>query len=372
MVNQHSSSVATTKRSLSKPICEYRGPPTGESARCDSCGATEKTTPVFSCSVYGVCAATASSLPTTDPLVRRKIQPCRRCPDYVGGWPRRFDENNLWEGVPGKRFNPSLLPYESGYLLAARNGWAGSEIYLGKLDREFRPVGSPIRLDLYRQGEANYGREDPRLFYHDGRVHIAYAGVVGGHSIRHTNVCYARLSTDLSVEETFAPHYVPRNKWEKNWSFFSQEDVLYAVYGISPHVVLRIDGGSATKAYETENALPWAGGERRGGASPVLVGDEYWGFFHDRIKGPDGKYVYRTGVYTFDASPPFAPRRHVPAPIMTADLHDKPADQYAHVVFTCGAVLAGGEWVLSSGRHDRWMTLDKFSHSELEKKMVTS
>src|SRR5204863_5209365 len=159
---------------------------------------------LFTCAVHGVC---------TQGRAVPGVACCAGCPDRRA-WPMRFDERNLWPGVPGMRFNSSLLPYEGGYLLAARNGWAGSEIWLGRLDRDFRPVAPPWQLELYHGREANYGREDPRLFLHQGRVHVAYIGVVGGHAIRHTSWLYARLDAELKVQRLWYPHYPGRCEWE--------------------------------------------------------------------------------------------------------------------------------------------------------------
>ena len=252
--------------------------------------------------------------------------------------------------------------------LAARNGWAGSEIYLGRLDRDLRPVGEPWRLDLYHAREANYGREDPRLFMYGGRVHVSYIGVVGGHTILHTSQLYARLDRDLRVERIWTPNVPERKAWEKNWAFFDAGDGLRAVYTIAPDRVVGIDGDRALTLHN-EPGPPWSGGEPRGGAPPVRVGDEFWHFFHDRIQGQRA-LVYRTGLYAFDARPPYRPLRVIPEPIMVADEASRPGDQYAAVMFTCGAVRAGQWWILSSGIHDRWMALDRFRHEDLERKLV--
>jgi predicted GH43/DUF377 family glycosyl hydrolase len=171
------------------------------------------------------------------------------------------------------------------------------------------------------------------------------------------------------VEELFYPHYPSRTSWEKNWAFFSQGGNLYAVYSIAPHQVLKIDGSEAKLAFETENHAEWQGGLRRGGAPPVLVENEWHHFFHDRIHN-DGMPlpVYRTGLYTFEAEPPFAPKRHIVNPILVAD-HATNKNNPADVAFVGGAIYQNGQWILAHGCHDQFSSIDFFSAVSLERRL---
>lgn len=362
---------ATLARYEPRP-CEHLGAPTGETADCASCGGgtadgKRKQVPLYACTLHGVCAVTRARIVAGG--VSRAVICCRSCPDYSTSWPKRFDEQNLWPVVPGKRFNPGIVEYEGGYLLAARNGWTGSEVYLGLLDASFRPIGEPWRLNLRTLPDSNYGAEDPRLLIHDGAVHVFYVGVAGGTKITRTNVMYARLNRDLLVEHVFAPRYTQRRPLEKNWSPFSHDGELLAVYSVAPHRIVRLSGDKVELLHETPNPASWAGGEMRGGAPPVRVGDEYRHFMHDRVTVA-GVPTYRTGLYCFEAKAPFRVTRSVTEPILGANTQDKPKDQYASVAFCCGAVRTGDQWILSHGRHDRWTTLDRISHVDLEKRLT--
>lgn len=340
--------------------CQHLGGPTGDLVRCPGCrGGTMLK--LMKCAVHGECTPTRRA---------DGVAYCVGCGDYLQPWPMRYSHENLWPGVPGHRFNPSILAHEDGYLLAARNGWAGSEIYVGRLDAAFRPVGEPWKLELHHPSAAGYGREDPRLFTHDGAVHVTYVGVQGPRQVLRTNVLYARLSRDLRVERLHFPAYSRRQSWEKNHSYFSHEGELYCVYSIAPHVILRIDGDRALPFYERVNPFPWRGGERRGGASPVRVGDEYWHVAHDRIEPTPGRRIYRAFVYAFAANPPFRPMRQMSEPLVTADLTNRPADQYAFVFFPCGAVIDGGDLVVSAGVHDRWSELHRFPMAEINRRLL--
>lgn len=281
----------------------------------------------------------------------------------------RFNEHNFFPGLKGKRFNSSLMAHGDGYLLAFRDGWKGSEIHVATLGRDFQPQAI-VQLKLWHV-DANYGREDPRLFWYRDKLHVAYIGVVGDRRIHHTNVLYARLSADLQVERIFSPKYAGRNLWEKNWQFFEHADELFAIYSVAPHQVLRIDGDRAELVYKTQTPAPWSlpKSEMRGGASPVLVGDEWWCFFHSRAT-VKGRLTYVTGLYTFEARPPFRIQRIIPEPIQWADRATNTDGNYADVIFSCGAVCKDGRWLISSGEHDRTTRIDAFDHGELERRLV--
>jgi len=279
----------------------------------------------------------------------------------------RFDEFNLAPGQKGKRFNASLMAWKDGYLLAYRDGWEGSEVHVATLDAGLNPLAT-VQLRL-RHVYATYGREDPRMFLHKGQPHVAYVGVTRRGQFR-THVLFARLSESLVVEDLFYPRYPNRQNWEKNQNYWDRDGELYAVYRISDrHKVLRIRSNDAALACESFAPGPWAGGEMRGGASPVRVGGEWFHFFHDSVNVA-GVKTYRTGLYTFSPDPPFQPLRIIPYPILTADVRTKPQDQYCAVEFVCGAVLKGDEWLLSHGTHDRYITIHEFSRDDLESRLI--
>jgi predicted GH43/DUF377 family glycosyl hydrolase len=286
------------------------------------------------------------------------------------GWPIRFDENTLWPDAPGRRLNPSILADGDGYLFCVRASWRRSNICIGRLDADFRPVGRPTQLTL-EHPDAPSGREDPRLFRHKGQPHVAFTGMLMGRPTLAMSQLCARLSADgMRVEGLFAPHYPPRRAWEKNWSFFDHRDDLYAVYSFTPCRILKIEGDVAIPAYETPTASPWRGGDIRGGAAPVRVGDELWCFTHDRIS--DGRHwIYRTALVTLTGDPPFRVLRMLAAPILVADRETKPANYHASVVFAGGAVRRGDDWIVAHGIHDHWSELHLFSHAELESRLVT-
>lgn len=313
----------------------------------------------------------------TREVVSDRVQACSECPDYVPdvpAWdrraPLRFDHTTLHPHLPGKRFNPALVADGAGYVFAWRDGWAGSDIWLCRLDRDFRPVGDPVKPNLSHPA-ANYGREDPQLFVFGGRLHMAFVGVRGGSRrsfADQTHVLYTEIRPDLTAGAVLHPHPpgVQPGRWEKNWEWFEHGDQLYAVYSISPHRVLKVTGDACEWAANTLYPHRWTGGEQRGGTSPARVGDEWWCFFHDSI---GARKLYRVGLYTFEDEPPFRVKRFIPYPIAAANL-TQAHDNYCDVIFPRGAVRSGDDWLLSCGVHDRWSEIHALRHADLEKQLV--
>lgn len=345
-------------------VCGARGAPTGESVECPSCAGTVQLK-LFSCDAgFGDC--------TLERSVPGKAC-CATCngfrPPAVNGIVT-YDENSLFPQLPGKRFNPAVIEYEGGYLFCWRDGWKGSNLWACRMGRDLAPRGEPIKIDV-RHPNASYGREDPQFFLHHGSLHVAFVGVAGrGNHVTKTNVLYARLNPDLSVDAIHSPKApgVDPRRWEKNWEFFSHGGELYAVYSISPHRVLRVRGGHAEWVHETVNPMRWEGGELRGGASPVLVGDEWWCFHHDRVDLA-GKRLYRYSLYTFEDRAPFRVKRYVPRPLAEANPLTNPGN-YCHCIFPRGAVRDGDDWVISCGAHDRFTEIHRLNHAEIESQLV--
>lgn len=288
------------------------------------------------------------------------------------GSPRvvRVDNSKLSPGAADARFNASLIRFQGRLLLAYRTGWAGACCHIAELtdDGHYTPINTNV-LAMLRSPQSPFGCEDPRLFVFRGQLHIAYIGVMTGWGP--TNQLYARLNDQLEVEEVFAPEYLHRQSWEKNWGFFEWQGELMAVYMTGPkHVVLHVNGNKAYPFAETDNTFPWSGGVLRGGAPPVLVGDRYYHWFHGRI-GEWAAGRYSVGLSVFEAKPPFRVVAQSPHPLWMASHDNQPADQRAAgepaVVFPAGAFLENGKWIVSSGCHDRWIEIHEWDAVEIER-----
>lgn len=278
----------------------------------------------------------------------------------------RWDHNNLYPDLPGKRLNPSIIEWEGAYAFCWRDGWAGSNVWICRLDKSFQPVGDAVRLGI-KHPSANYAREDPRLFIHQGKLHVSVIGVTGhAGRILQTVQLYVRLGSAFLAEDVFSPTLpgIDPTRWQKNHLFVSHEEKLYDIYSLNPVRVLDLE---KSEWLETPKPVMWHGGEMRGGATPVRVGDELWCFFHDSWGFP--MKSYRIGLVTLDANPPFRPRRIVPKPLLVPQWEAKPKDHHCAVVWASGAVRVGPQWVIAVGANDRWSELHEFTHAELEARL---
>jgi predicted GH43/DUF377 family glycosyl hydrolase len=341
--------------------CEYRGrpisPPDGNPTSCKwyECDHPDQPLGKQVCARRGCGAGCRGYVPDDGQI------------DVAGR--HRIADELLHGGDSTAHFNSSLLRYQGRLLLAYRTGWAGAHCHIAELDESLTPI-STTKLAGLVHPNAGYGREDPRLFLHNGRLHISYIGVEKKGVDLKTNQMYALLRDDLSVEHVFSPKLQARQMWEKNWSFFSHDRNLYATYSISPrHQILKIDGDSAVWEYETHAVMPWSGGPLRGGAPPVLLGGEYYHFFHGRIGNYGPKCAYNVGCYTFEANPPFRVLRSTHHPILTANQATKIDKSGPAVVFPCGAMLLGDRWRISAGIHDRWTEILDILVSDVEERL---
>lgn len=279
-----------------------------------------------------------------------------------------IDRAKLAHSPDQTHFNASLIRFKKRLLLAYRVGTSGSRVHVAALDDNLNPVASvPL---LLRHSQSIAGQEDPRLFVHNGNLYCSFVGV---EFVRpgepRTSQMLARLSDDLRVEEIVSPALDGRQHWEKNWVFFSALGELWSVYQIDPHIVLHHRGSDAHTFAEVDWKLIWDGGLLRGGAPPVLVGEEFYHWFHGR-KVLGSITTYNTGVYTFEAKPPFKPLRVTPLPVQWPDHERMTPGDWKSVTFCCGSLLENGKWLVSYGQHDREIGVAEFDFDEVEKAMV--
>ena len=274
---------------------------------------------------------------------------------------RGADPDDRW-------MNAGILPYCGGYLMAVRRGWNCCHVYLMLFAKDWTPIGRPWHLDLTHPA-ALHAQEDPRLFLFRGKIHVSFSGVVQSHGmIEHVSMLYARLDDNLMVEAVYHVDDPAFMHWEKNHVFFECDGELYGVYSVDPHRTYRLDGGRIVGKHMGGRAAGFVPGTPlRGSSPPVLHGGEYWSFFHSKYQPIGHKPRYCTGLYTFDAKPPFAVRRMTPLPFLEGDPKtNEPGSGLPDVLFTCGAIIEG-EWaVLSSGEHDRATVIHAVRLDELD------
>lgn len=232
-----------------------------------------------------------------------------------------------------------------------------------------RTQGYPSRTALYRPAEdllfadpvelslpekfLHYSIEDMRIFQHAGATMASFTSATQTEKGWLAVIALASIGNDRRFSWVHHMDSPKGERVEKNWVFFSHDDRLFMVYYPSPHVVYEVefqDGKPVpTTCWEAEN---WkAAGfmeNARGGAPPVLVGDEFYHFYHSQHRHGYGT-AYQTGLYTFEAKPPWNLKRIVKGPLLGLVPSKRPCD----VIFVTGAGLAGDRWNLSCGLMDQ-------------------
>lgn len=157
---------------------------------------------------------------------------------------------------------------------------------------------------------------DPRYFSFNGRKYVTYNT---GHSERPNRIFLHRI---YERERSLGPSILihkngTRRETEKNWGFFEHNSRLFAVYSLSPLVILefaeRPDKNGGVITGNEKSNINWVAsnyirhfGEPRGGASPVHVDGLFYCFFQSHKKTIFGD-VYTGGVFVFKFDNGFIP-----------------------------------------------------------------
>lgn len=204
--------------------------------------------------------------------------------------------------------------------------------------------------------------EDGRLFWHAGKLHLAYTE---GHYWSRPWLSVQKLAIlrdDWSIEQTVTIGFgVNSVGQEKNWAFFSHRDGrLHFVYSPSPHVVAALD--EKYRVVESWATQPDGCQHLRGGTPPVHVGQHYYSFAHWYRPHPTRERRYAFCSYRFMDEPPFE-IDGLSGSIVWASGRDEtlPNLRYPHwaplVVFPCGALVEEDCWLVSAGINDSFDAL---------------
>ena len=275
-------------------------------------------------------------------------------------------------------FNPGLVDTPTGRWLVARKSKHMNSLMAFKVEGD-RAVGVGIPIPIaMRQADEHF--EDPRVFYHLGRMWLSCCNFMWGPVWTGAHQVLCEISNDWNMIRRYdvvfggnGNHVAGNARWEKNWLWFFHLGAPYLIYTAFPQVVVHFDEKfNAIQQYVSKPKISWPFGDPRGGTPPVLIGDEYWTFFHSSC---DWRQMcsrrYHMGCYAFAAKPPFQWTRYTQMPILSGSQYDRFAHPKPLVVFPNGALLKNGTWQISLGVNDLDCALMELPHSDLEKLMTT-
>jgi len=290
--------------------------------------------------------------------------------------------------IPGypKAFNPSLIPYQEGYLLSFRtrhriqkgtlHARKKDVSFLGvvKLDRDFRVVEKSAQLldvSSYAMHSSSTA-EDGRLFKLGSRIFIFFNDFPLSN-----NKGYAPYFAELiekekrflvkeSAKQLNYAHAIPV---EKNWSPFSSNDKLYLIYSDEPRVILEVDSdtGECSEVARYPTEWQWQWGEIRGGTPALQLDDALLTFFHSSIpsnlKKSRGGRLYVMGAYIFDAHFPFTPRKVTAVPLGEKEYYTK--ENRHNVVFPGGLAIEEHLIHVAWGKNNKQIHITTFNKAKL-------
>ena len=261
--------------------------------------------------------------------------------------------------------NAGLCEYNGQTVMAYRVDRFPCSVVLSEVDDRYQPQNARWLFELGQPGITPVVPEDPRLFVHDDRLAIVYAGVERPWS----TIWYAEYDAQYEMRHKEQATYGGR--LEKNWTPFTRDNDLFFVYNHDPFTVIQRRGdGQWRLKYCQDVVWGWDWGEMRGGTPAIWHDGLYYHFFHS--SGCVGlTKVYFVGVYTFDRD--FRPVSITRLPIMSGhgDHYTQPwGGGPISAVFPCGAVFRDDKWAISYGYLDSEVRVVEFDHDTIEKTLV--
>lgn len=245
----------------------------------------------------------------------------------------------------------------------------------------FQPQGISQHIALSGP-TGNEHHEDARLFMFNDEPHISYTEMRGYRpGVDYTCVIrYAKLKlrgNRWMVVDVYQPRWSSNDgrAKEKNWVFFEHEKKLYAVYSPGPqHIVIQLEGERVIQQFTTSGPK-WSWGDMRGGTTPIRDSDgNFLTIFHSSLptETPPHFVRYYGGAYTFEGKPPFTPLRVSIKPLMAGSEEDGHqvdpryvAGWKPYVVFPCGLVEDGQNYLVSLGVNDWQCAIGKISRDQM-------
>lgn len=291
--------------------------------------------------------------------------------------------------------NPSIIPYEDGYLLSFRSEyrfpqWAqdirllptASFICLAHLDKQFRIKKNSLQFLEIRSYNEDFSlyAEDARLFVFQNRIFVLFNDFPAPLPEYVRQLYLAEITYEngkwVSKKRALPLILQNMNRIEKNWVPFCVDQSLYLIYGEDPHIILDCDisTGYCRKIDERRVDLNWAYGIIRGGTPALQVDHQFLTFFHSSIDLPDiyDRRLYFMGAYTFDLSFPFTIRSITSSPIgLVGDYKETSSSKKTSkkVVFPGGFVREGNQIHIAWGKDDKIVMITTLNLEKLLRSM---
>lgn len=302
--------------------------------------------------------------------------------------------------IPGyeNAYNPSIIPYQDGYLLSFRYiarfpEWFKDESFLptasfigiAHLDKHFQVEKKSVQLleiQSYSKDFSLYS-EDARLILHQDRVFLVFNDLNAPERNYVRRMYMAEISNDSGrwiLKKRATRLFLEKmGRIEKNWVPFFADQSLYFIYGEEPHTIIECDplNGYCQRVDERTIDLDWPYGIIRGGTPAIKIDDQFLTFYHSSLEQLDiyQNRIYFMGAYTFDPFFPFAIRAYSPKPIGLPEYYKETSSKdypSKKVVFPGGIVREGNAIHMAWGKDDKMVMITTFDLEKLLKSMKRS
>ncbi len=226
--------------------------------------------------------------------------------------------------------------------------------------------------------------EDPRIFWFKHNLYLLYNAQIST-SVQMVLSRMQRIGAGYSIANIQPLNFTknPGTK-EKNWSPFVYQDQLHFIYSANPTLILRYDEKHANLLVESETFYPsnklsnlWKYGQISGGTPALYIPEwnAYLTFFHSfknykygqpawEISKEPWWRIYYMGAYIFEAKPPFRILAITEKPLTYPELYNNATANY-HIIFPCGFVEDGSDFIISAGIDDIKLALLRVNKLEL-------
>jgi len=324
------------------------------------------------CDVPTIALAQDSELWKGSPMSRRHLLHCRyrdyeaRAPEIVGAVAHALDGGRPLTpthitGLPVGAYNPSVLPWEGGWLMAYRfhpepGNWR-TQLGMAQLDQNFRVT--KVQRMVTPGSTGGMSCEDPRLFVLNSEPWASITIAKPDGKSPKCVVAYGPLREESGgwrITELYQPKF-GRNDWsalEKNWIPVVDFGWLRFIYDTTK--VITVEGDRVIKVQETVPAS-WPWGDIHGGTPPLPHSSGLLlRFFHSRDINKHRSVAHRYHIGAMLLEPgTLRPVKVSTHPIISGSelltpsiFHYKPS-----VVFPTSAIALGPDmWKLVLGTND--------------------
>lgn len=299
--------------------------------------------------------------------------------------------------IPGYKdaYNPSLIPFEDGYLLSFRVKYYNLKTYINKiwnvrtshiglvkLNKKLEICEKPYLLEITSYSDhLSNSAQDARLFKIGERI-LLFFNDYG--STRHRSSYSLYVVELLEKEGKFQAKeratllkYDNMLSIEKNWTPFLSEDKLYLIYSTQPHLILQpnLETGICQRIASTQLPFSWNWGEIRGGTPAYPAEGGLLTFFHSSQELPAASFFgkkigrnYAMGAYLFENSFPFTIKKITSFPI--GSVEDYMNKNRRKVIFPAGMVIDDHLIHVVWGKNDTGICLSTFDKEKLLSSMA--